>query len=193
MNQYFYLDANNAQQGPISPIHFTRYGITPDTLVWCNGMADWTRAGSLPELRSYLAQGGQSASSQTPPPPYGTQQTAYGAQPGSSRPEPSAAYAGGSTQQQMLPCPDTHMAKAILVTAFSFICCGVIGGITGIVAIVKASQVSNLYLRGDYDGSLLASADAKRWVNISLIIDLVILLISTTFYACVGLAGLAGL
>lgn len=186
MNQYFYLDANNAQQGPISPLHFTRYGITADTLVWCQGMTDWTRAGALPELQSYLAQGEQAAAPQTPPPPRGAQNEA---------PHAHTAYGPsyGGTQQPPAPCPDTYMTQAILVTVFSFLCCGIFGGITGIVAIVKASQVSNLYLRGLYDQALLASADAKRWVNISLIIDVVVLLLCTGFYACTGLAGLINL
>lgn len=34
MNNYFYLDHHNQQQGPISPERFAENGVTPNTLVW---------------------------------------------------------------------------------------------------------------------------------------------------------------
>ena len=46
MNEYFYLDKNNQQQGPISPQQFYAYDVTAETLVWCSGMDNWTRAGN---------------------------------------------------------------------------------------------------------------------------------------------------
>ncbi|MDR1340334.1 MAG: DUF4339 domain-containing protein [Prevotellaceae bacterium] len=52
MEQYYYLDGNNQQQGPISPSEFRQHGITLRTKVWKQGMADWQMAWTLPELRS---------------------------------------------------------------------------------------------------------------------------------------------
>ncbi|MCU1593843.1 MAG: hypothetical protein JWO12_1235 [Frankiales bacterium] len=47
----WYVGENGAQVGPLSPAEVTgRAGITPDTLVWKAGMAEWTRLGDVPEL-----------------------------------------------------------------------------------------------------------------------------------------------
>lgn len=45
----------------------------------------------------------------------------------------------------------------------------------GIVAIVYAARVESLAGKGDVDGAMKASASAKKWVNISVIAGLVIL------------------
>ena len=54
MQDYFYLDSHNQQRGPVSPSRFAELGVTPQTLVWCNGMADWAPAGSVAELSMFL-------------------------------------------------------------------------------------------------------------------------------------------
>lgn len=63
--------------------------------------------------------------------------------------------------------PDTHMVGAILVTLF---CCLPFG----IVAIVKAAQVSSCYNRGDYNGAVNASNEANKWVKWGLISGIII-------------------
>jgi hypothetical protein len=52
MEQYYYLDINGQQQGPISPSEFRQYGVTYSTKVWKQGMRDWEIAGFVPELRN---------------------------------------------------------------------------------------------------------------------------------------------
>ena len=49
----WYVGENGQQVGPLSPAEVVgRAGITPDTLVWKAGMAQWTRLGDVPELAS---------------------------------------------------------------------------------------------------------------------------------------------
>lgn len=55
MNNYFYLDANGKQQGPIPSYKLIEKGVKPNTLVWCTGMSDWQRAQDVVELKSMLA------------------------------------------------------------------------------------------------------------------------------------------
>ena len=50
MEQYFYLDVNKVQQGPVDGSQLVKFGVTPTTLVWKQGMAQWTPAGQVPEL-----------------------------------------------------------------------------------------------------------------------------------------------
>ena len=149
MNEYFYLDAQKKQQGPVAAERLSSLGVTAETLVWTSGMADWQPAGSVEALRPFLqtAQG-----SVPPPPPQGWAQGRADYSYTQSRPRPA--------------CPDSHMVAAVLVTIF---CCLPLG----IVAIVKANQVTSFYYRGDYDAALLASADADTWVKIALILGII--------------------
>lgn len=146
MNEYFYLDEHNLQHGPVSPYRFTELGVTANTLVWRQGMDEWTPAESVSELRDFVRSATQeqpnTAYNNPPPPPF-TQK----------KPE------------DMPPCPDNYMAFAILTT----ICCCLP---FGVVAIVKASKVNPFYLNGHYDQAVLASSDARTWCFISLVCGL---------------------
>ena len=50
MENYFYLNEKNEQKGPISPEELISNGVTKNTLVWKNGMAQWLPAGEVHEL-----------------------------------------------------------------------------------------------------------------------------------------------
>lgn len=52
--------------------------------------------------------------------------------------------------------PDNNLVWAILVT---ILCCLPFG----IVAIIKAASVDNLWAAGKYDEAIQASADARKW------------------------------
>lgn len=60
----FYVAINNQQQGPFDQAALTQHiqqgTLTRDTLVWKQGMANWTAAGSVPELQALFGA--------TPPP-----------------------------------------------------------------------------------------------------------------------------
>lgn len=58
MQQYYYLNAANQQCGPVEPTAFAACGLTPDTLVWSEGMTEWTRIADIPELSRYLGAPG---------------------------------------------------------------------------------------------------------------------------------------
>lgn len=145
MSQYFYLDANRQQQGPIEGSQLPSYGVNASTLVWCNGMPDWTPAGQVPELAGLFA----GVAPQQAPGAY--QQPAY-QQPQPAYQQPANPY--GYNQQ--MPCPSNNLVWAILSTLF---CCLPFG----IVAIVYASKVSGLYASGQYDAAVDAARKAKNW------------------------------
>jgi hypothetical protein len=46
----FYYAEGAQQKGPLNVDEMRSAGVTPDTLVWHEGMADWTPAGKVPEL-----------------------------------------------------------------------------------------------------------------------------------------------
>jgi uncharacterized membrane protein len=62
--------------------------------------------------------------------------------------------------------PPNYLVHSILVT----LCCCLIGGI---IAIVNAAQVNSKWAAGDRAGALKASANAKLWCIISVVVGLV--------------------
>ena len=145
MKNYFYLDANQQQQGPVEASRLTSLGVTGDTYVWCEGMSNWITAKQVPELAPFFSA---PPMGNVPPTPGGFQQP-YGAQ--------------GNMQP---PCPDTNLVWAILCTA---LCCVPLG----IVAILKAFNVETYYNMGNYEAALQASQEARKWSMIGAGVSLV--------------------
>ncbi|MGE5611579.1 MAG: GYF domain-containing protein [Bacillota bacterium] len=52
----YYLADGNQQRGPFPLEQLLVQGLRPDTLVWREGMADWQRADSVPEVRALLGE-----------------------------------------------------------------------------------------------------------------------------------------
>lgn len=52
--EFFIIDRNGQQAGPFSFDQLVQKAITPETLVWKQGMADWTPAWKVEELRAVL-------------------------------------------------------------------------------------------------------------------------------------------
>jgi len=59
--EFFYLDSNNEQKGPLSVDQLKTVGLKPDTLIWVEGFDNWKPAKEVEELKKQL--------SKTPPPP----------------------------------------------------------------------------------------------------------------------------
>ena len=47
---YYYLDADMRQVGPVSLDDLVAAGVTGDTMVWHEGLEEWAKAGNLPEV-----------------------------------------------------------------------------------------------------------------------------------------------
>ena len=52
--EYFIIDNNGQQAGPFSQDQLVQKAISPETLVWKQGMADWTPAWKVEELKAVL-------------------------------------------------------------------------------------------------------------------------------------------
>ena len=52
--EYFIIDNNGKQAGPYSLDQLAQLAITPETLVWAQGMQDWTPAWKIDELKTTL-------------------------------------------------------------------------------------------------------------------------------------------
>lgn len=97
MKNYFYIDKNGQQAGPVSEDSLKQHGVVADTLVWCEGMSEWKKANEIAELKYLFA---------TPPSYKEINQT------------PSAV----NTNDEQ--CPDNYLVWAILST---ILCCWPLG------------------------------------------------------------------
>ena len=168
MKQY-YIIRNDQQAGPYTLDELAAMGITPDTIVWTEGMTDWTPARQVSELNSLFTRSAQT------PPSYSTPN--YGA--------PSAPQY--HTPAERPPMPQTYLAWSIAVT---LLCC-LVGGI---VAIVYSSQVSSRYIAGDYEGAEYASRQARIWIIVSACVGFVVGIVYTIWaiFFSTSLAALSG-
>mgnify|MGYP003357195400 FL=1 len=190
MKQYYYVDGNNQQQGPIDAAQLPSFGVTAKTLVWCEGMANWQVAGEIPELASFFAAKQPEIPVQpqmqpgTPTQPQMQQQV---------QPQPMNINNFQQTQQpmntqppfqqpnnqQMPPQPDNYLVWAILVTV---LCCLPFG----VASIIYSVKVGSLYAQGDYNGAVDASQKAKKFAMIGGIGGLVFIIVYVIFMIIAG-------
>ena len=190
MKQYYYVDGNNQQQGPIDAAQLPSFGVTAKTLVWCEGMANWQVAGEIPELASLFA------AKQPEIPAQPQMQPGTPAQPQSQQqvqPQPMNINNFQQTQQpmntqppfqqpnnqQMPPQPDNYLVWAILVTV---LCCLPFG----VASIIYSVKVGSLYAQGDYNGAVDASQKAKKFAMIGGIGGLVFIIVYVIFMVIAG-------
>ena len=64
----YFIIVNDQQQGPFTIDELKLRGIAPDTLVWAEGMPQWTPASQVDELKT-IFQNEADGSTATPPPP----------------------------------------------------------------------------------------------------------------------------
>jgi hypothetical protein len=150
--EYFYLDANGQQQGPVNANELRKHGVTKDTLVWTPSMNAWQAAGTVPELAGLF----------TPAvtPPYQQPQ-----QPYQQPQQPQQPY------QQPYQKPDNLLVWSILATV---LCCIP----SGIVAIIQSNRVNSLWDAKDYAGAREAAKNAKTWCIVSLVLGIVVMIIT---------------
>jgi hypothetical protein len=176
MGQYFYLTPQNEQKGPVEANQLVALGVNANTLVWTEGMAQWTPAGQVQELASFFAPTAQPA-----PPPT----TSYAAQQAAPQSVVYVQTNPSGTSQPAMPKPGSNMILAVLTT----VCCCLP---LGIVGIVYASKVDGLYFAGDYAGALAAAKSARTWSVIGIVASFVISLIYLLIYGAAIFAAIKG-
>lgn len=183
MNYWVIID--NQKVGPMSLMELRRIPLTPDSMVWHTGMADWRKAASFPELAPLFGPA-------PAPQPNPTQAAPDYAQP-ADRPQPYCdPFASPAQQQQQAgyyrpqqpvrpPMPETYLGWNI--AAIILCCC-----IPAIVGVIYSSKVSSRYMRGDYDGARSASSAACGWLIASIVLWVVLQLPLMLFYNVINIA-----
>lgn len=173
MKQYFYVDANNQSVGPF-PIEDLIKRISPETFVWTEGMANWAKANTVPEVMNALTAGQQPQAQQpqfTPPQPPYQQQPNY-QQPNYQQPQQQPYQQPYQQQYQQYGMPGDVKPNNYLVWSILSIvlCCWPVG----IAAVVYAAKVDSLWGQGRYDEARSASEKAKNLTIVSAICGAVI-------------------
>ena len=192
----YYIAENGQQAGPFEPSELLMHGLTVNSLVWCEGMASWTSASQVPELMALLTgqpfNPGDIGTQLPPMPPMGgneqvqlPQVPPFGGQPtqpastGTPYGTPNQPYAppqyGPSTNTPTNQVkPKSWLTESILATAASLLCCfNIVGIVTGVMAIFKATGVESKFMKGDTAGANQNSASAKKWMMITVAVGVV--------------------
>lgn len=171
MEKEYYIVVNDTRVGPLTLAQLSEKGIEPSTLVWTAGMADWTRADSVPELAPLLANrirvdeqesafssyARPEESSTRPYQPY-------------QQPQSYGAFDNGANKGGSYSNPPTNwktLAIVATVTGFLFSC---IGGIVGIFAWVNANKAENATRYGDEFTAQSAWSTCKTLCIVSLVL-----------------------
>ncbi|MBD5201257.1 MAG: DUF4339 domain-containing protein [Bacteroidales bacterium] len=160
--EVYFAMIGDVQVGPDSIDALIRKGLTESTPVWRNGMADWLPASTQPEIMQALGRSRQHS-------------YAPGMNPGSMPPPPVGfgnSYGGNHNANPGYNAPASHtnwMPWAITATIVGFLC-SCIGGVLGIIGIVKANQANDCFARGDVYNGIQANSSARTWTIISLVL-----------------------
>ena len=172
MENYFYVDQRQQQAGPIAPERFKEVGVSPATLVWRKGLAQWTPAGELEELAAYFRAEPAPRPAQPQAAPAPREQSAK-PQPAPVAPQPTAQAAAPVAQREPSEVPNNLWLAVLSVV---FMCSPI-----GIVAIHHAAKVDYYALRGNVAEAIRRSKLARRWSFVALAISFLwfIFLLST--------------
>lgn len=174
---WFYAQ-NGQQNGPIAAeelIAKVASGELPSsTLVWKEGMAEWTPFASVAELQTQPQT--PAPSDPVPPAPSAQEVTpASTSSPAAINPTTTTQPQPTPGAAQTLPPGETIPTYLWQSIATTLLCCLPLG----IVAIIQAAKVNGLMAAGDLDGARNASKAAKKWATISFVVGLVLGIIYT--------------
>lgn len=198
----YYLIINEQQRGPFAKEDLLAQGLTPSTMVWREGMADWAPATEVTELQElFCQQPAQPQSRQTqcaqpgqpPQQPYqqpqqGYQQPYQQPQQGYQQPYQQQGYQQQYPQPPHQPQYPQYQAQptnwlpwAIVATVLGL--CSCIGLVLGIIAITRANSANKFYQIGDTVSGNAANSSARTLTIIALAFDGIGLLVNIAMLA----------
>lgn len=198
----YYLIINEQQRGPFAKEDLLAQGLTPSTMVWREGMADWAPATEVTELQELFYQQPaqpQSRQTQCAQPGQPPQQPYQQPQQGYQQPyqQPQQGYQQPYQQpyqQQQYPQPPQQpqypqyqaqptnwLPWAIVATVLGL--CSCIGLVLGIIAITRANSANKFYQIGDTVSGNAANSSARTLTIIALAFDGIGLLVNIAMLA----------
>lgn len=178
----YYIILNGSQLGPYSKEELSLQGITSETLVWHEGLPEWVKANTVPELSDLLAQAnyaenykpyrqeGPENQPKHPQPPVnpGYQPGQQGYQQPYNNPYGQPMNPG--YQQNGYPIPHTNWMPWAIITTIVGTCTTCIGLVLGIIAIVYASKANSCYAAGQQVEGDAANSTARILTIINIVL-----------------------
>ena len=175
------------QAGPFRKEELAMQGITPETIVWREGLDTWVAASTLPELNDLFIFKAEPPHGQHPyGQPYGHQpygQQGYGQQPYGQQPYGQQGYGQqpygqpyGQNQQCYYdpptgtPIPHTNWMTWAIVSTVLNCFCSCIGLVFSIIGIVQANKANNYYAHQMKAEGDAANSTAKTMTIVSLVL-----------------------
>lgn len=137
----YYVAVNGESTGPFTLEQLKQRGLTPNTLIWYEGLPSWVAASTVPEVSNYL----------------------FGARPVHNPGSGNVTVVNNqvaSGVESADGCPPVHLALAI-ISAVVFP--------LGIAAVVKAALVRPRWNAGRYEDAEYLSKSSKKFAILSLI------------------------
>lgn len=171
----YYLYINGQQVGPVEKEKLISYGLHPETMVWREGLPNWVKASSLPELDSLFVV--EVKESQPPQNPVENLNQNPNSGPYNPYNQQNQNYPYNQPGQNPFNQPNPNyrpltnwMPWAIVATVLGcFLNC--IGLILGIIAIVKASNANKLQTFGDINGAQSANSTARILTIVAFVLE----------------------
>lgn len=170
----YYIIQEGIQTGPFQKEMLRMQGLSRDTFVWRKGLADWVKAGDLPELADVI-DGGSAFGAYTAP-----EEPAMGYNPPPRNPYGQPNPYGQQNWNRGEQRPHVNwLPWAVIGTVFgAFFSC--IGLIFGVIGISNASKANRYYAEGWTDRGDMANSSAKTMTIVALVLGGIGFLLTVT-------------
>lgn len=193
---YYYLDADMRQVGPVSLDDLVAAGVTGDTMVWHEGLEEWAKAGNLPEVVKAMERKARPATPEKPESPEPPESPVNPEAPGSPvKPEspesPEAVVIDDAADDEIIPNRPSkrlgmNIAMMVLTTLNPFY-------ILGLMLVVPFAAMSitfgaigeSAYNRENYRLADRFGRLGRGFGKAALISGLIILLLEILFFVAI--------
>ncbi|MCI7645563.1 MAG: DUF4339 domain-containing protein [Bacteroidales bacterium] len=187
---YYYLDADMRQVGPVSLDDLVAAGVTGDTMVWHEDLEEWAKAGNLPEVVKAMERKARPATPEKPESPESPESPEKPEKP--EKPEsPEAVVIDAAADDEIIPKRPSkrlgmNIAMMVLTTLNPFY-------ILGLMLVVPFAAMSitfgaigeSAYNRENYRLADRFGRLGRGFGKAALISGLIILLLEILFFVAI--------
>lgn len=174
----YWIAIDRQKIGPMSLAEVRARRLSPDTLVWHNGLSTWCKASSLPELAGTLSENDTDSTGRTEEPTdvnadseptrIVTEEIIHDEVTPAYVMPPEHTYHADEKDNSTPPPPMPRSYIGWSIAAI-ILCCT----IPAIVSLIYSCLISPRYNAGNYQGAQKASETSEIWLIVSIVFGLV--------------------
>ena len=187
---YYYLDADMRQVGPVSLDDLVAAGVTGDTMVWHEGLEEWAKAGNLPEVVKARERKARPATPEKPQAPGSPESPVNPVNPESPE-SPEAVVIAAAADDEIIPKrPSKRLGMNIAMMVLTTLNPLYILGLMLVVPFAAMSITFGAIGESAYNRENYRLADrfgrlGRGFGKAALISGLIILLLETLFFVAI--------